>query len=144
MTVAEARKREQEMVTLRIEVELLRKAELVNFARDAGYAPGIADLQYRYGLGLYRDGQMEEAEKYLQRAVDLEPRSVLYLAAMARFLQAAGRFQEALPFARRLAEADANHDDVLKELEQQIQQQRTDPPGPTNEGAGRPSEKDPR
>jgi predicted CXXCH cytochrome family protein len=138
MTVGEARKREQEMVTLRIEVEQLRKAELANFARDAGYAPGIPDLQYRYGLGLYRDGQMEEAEKYLVRAVDLEPGSVLYLAAVARFLQAAGRYQEALPFARRLAEADENHDDVLKELQQQIQQQTNDPPVP------RLNEKEPR
>ena len=74
---------------------------------------------------------MEEAEKYLRRAVDLEPRSVLYLAAMARFLQAAGRFEDALPFARRLAEADENHDDVLKELQQQIQQQAPAPPGPS-------------
>jgi Tfp pilus assembly protein PilF len=75
---------------------------------------------------------MEEAEKYLQRAVDLQPRSVLYLAAIARFLQAAGRYKDALPFARRLAEADKNHDDVLKELEQQIEQQTNDPAGPPN------------
>ncbi|MFP6751896.1 MAG: multiheme c-type cytochrome [Pirellulaceae bacterium] len=131
MTVEDAREKEQDILRLRIEVEQLRKAELANFARDASYAPGIADVQYRYGLGLYRDGQMEEAEKYLRRTVDLEPRSVLYLAAMARFLQAAGRFEDALPFARRLAEADENHDDVLKELQQQIQQQTTTPPGPS-------------
>jgi predicted CXXCH cytochrome family protein len=132
LTVGEAREKEQDILGLRREVEQLRRAELANFARDASYAPGIADVQYRYGLGLYRDGQMEEAEKYLRRAVDLQPRSVLYLAAMARFLQAAGRYQEALPFARRLAEADENHDDVLKELEQQIEQQTNDPAGPPN------------
>ena len=131
MTVEDAREKEQDMLRLRIEVEQLRKAELANFARDASYAPGISDVQYRYGLGLYRDGQMEDAEKYLRRAVDLEPRSVLYLAAMARFLQAAGRFEDALPFARRLAEADENHDDVLQELKQQIQQQTPTPPGPS-------------
>ena len=39
---------------------------------------------------------------------------------------------------RRLAEADENHDDVLKELQQQIQQQTNDPPAP------RLNEKEPR
>ena len=128
VSVAEARIREQEIGTLRREIVKLRKEELRNFARDAGYAPGIAEIQYRYGLGLYRDGQMVKAEEYLRRTVELEPRSMLYLAAIARFLQHIGKYQDALPFARRLFELDENHDDVLRELEQQIQQQAMDPP----------------
>jgi tetratricopeptide (TPR) repeat protein len=51
----------------------LRKEELPLLGRDAKLAPGIAAVQYRYGLALYLDGQMEPALEALQRAVELEP-----------------------------------------------------------------------
>ena len=60
---------------------------------------------------------------YLKLTVELEPRSVLYLATIARFLQDQGRYKEALPFAERMAEVDPNRDDVLKELQQLLRQQ---------------------
>ncbi|TWU07921.1 multiheme c-type cytochrome [Stieleria varia] len=51
----------------------LRKEELPLLARDAGLAPDNAALQYRYGLALYLNGQMQEAKERLERAVELEP-----------------------------------------------------------------------
>ncbi len=123
VTVAEAQQLEQQLSPLRIEIVQLRRAELVNLARDAGNAPRIADVQYRYGLGLYRNGEYQAAEMYLKLTVELEPRSVLYLATIARFLQDQGRYKEALPFAERMAEVDPNRDDVLKELQQLLRQQ---------------------
>lgn len=51
----------------------LRKEELPLLARDANLAPQIAGIQYRYGLLLYLDGQLEAAMVQLEKAADLEP-----------------------------------------------------------------------
>lgn len=54
-------------------VKTLRKQELPLLARDAALAPQIAGIQYRYGLLLYLDGQLDAALSQLEKAVQLEP-----------------------------------------------------------------------
>ena len=51
----------------------LRKEELPLLARDADLAAENAFVQYRYGLALYLDGQLDKSLKQLKRAVELEP-----------------------------------------------------------------------
>lgn len=58
---------------LRASAKKLRKDELPLLGRDADLAPTSAPLQYRYGLALYLDGQMEAALERLNQAVDLQP-----------------------------------------------------------------------
>ncbi len=51
----------------------LRKAELPLMARDASLAPDNADVQYRYGLALYLNGDHEAALNQLRLATELAP-----------------------------------------------------------------------
>ncbi|MCO8120870.1 tetratricopeptide repeat protein [Stieleria sp. TO1_6] len=51
----------------------LKQEELPLLARDAGLAPELGAIQYRYGLALYLDGQMDKALQQLEKAVQLEP-----------------------------------------------------------------------
>lgn len=64
---------EDERETILQRVKTLRKQELPLLARDAKLAPQIAGIQYRYGLLLYLDGQLDEALTQLEKAVTLEP-----------------------------------------------------------------------
>ncbi len=59
----------------------LRSEELPLLERDAALAPDNADLQYRYGLALYLNGDLEAAMKQLQRTVDLAPDVELFRTA---------------------------------------------------------------
>ncbi len=63
-------------------VDQLRREELPLLARDAALAPGIADLQYRYGLALYLSGDLPNARKQLQRAAELAPDVELFSTAL--------------------------------------------------------------
>jgi len=101
------------------EIEQLRKEELTNFARDAGYAPDNAMVQYRYGLALYRDGQLDQAEARLVRAHELEDQNTKFLIAIARLLQSRQKIDEALEYAQKLVELDPRHGQFLQELQQQ-------------------------
>lgn len=51
----------------------LRKEELPFLARDAKLAAEIGGVQYRYGLALFLDGQLDKALATLKRAAQLEP-----------------------------------------------------------------------
>ncbi|QEF97451.1 Tetratricopeptide repeat protein [Stieleria maiorica] len=62
-----------ERETLLRRVKTLRKQELPLLARDAALAPEIAGIQYRYGLLLYLDGQLDAALEQLEKAARLEP-----------------------------------------------------------------------
>ncbi|WP_246112461.1 ammonia-forming cytochrome c nitrite reductase subunit c552 [Allorhodopirellula solitaria] len=61
------------MAGVQNQIDQLRRDELPLLARDAKLAPGLADVQYRYGLALYLSGDSEGAQKYLKRAVELAP-----------------------------------------------------------------------
>lgn len=60
----------------------LRRDELPLLARDSKLAPENAVVQYRYGLALYLDGQLQEALGQLQRAVELAPEMRDYQLAL--------------------------------------------------------------
>ena len=60
----------------------LRSEELPLLGRDAALAPDNADLQYRYGLALYLDGDIQQAVTYVQRAVDLAPNVEVFQTAL--------------------------------------------------------------
>ncbi|MEM9827522.1 MAG: multiheme c-type cytochrome [Planctomycetota bacterium] len=51
----------------------LRRQELPLLARDAGLAPDLAPIQYRYGLALYLDGQKQASLKQLEKVVRIAP-----------------------------------------------------------------------
>ena len=63
-------------------VQQLRRDELPLLARDAELAPQIAPVQYRYGLALYLDGQIERAADQLRKAADLQPDVAQYAEAV--------------------------------------------------------------
>lgn len=101
------------------EIEQLRKDELSNFARDAGYAPDNPMVQYRFGLALYRDGQLDQAEERLVRAHKLDDQNTTFLIAIARLLQSRQKIDEAIQYALKLVELDPRHGQFLLELRQQ-------------------------
>ncbi len=70
------------MAEVQKKIKQLRREELPLLARDAGLAPNISDVQYRYGLALYLAGDLPGAEKQLQRAVDLAPDVEIFSQAL--------------------------------------------------------------
>ena len=101
------------------EIERLRKEELVNFERDAGYAPENPIVQYRYGLALYRNGQLDKAEERLVQAHRLDEQNTMFLIAIARLLQSRQKYEEAIEYAQKLIALDPRHGQFLLELQQQ-------------------------
>ncbi|MEL6106282.1 MAG: multiheme c-type cytochrome [Planctomycetota bacterium] len=65
----------------------LKKQELPLLARDAKLAPDLPMVQYRYGLALYLDGQLEASLKQLRRAVELAPENPEYREAVKLLLE---------------------------------------------------------
>ena len=55
------------------EADRLRREELPLLGRDADLAPDLAAVQYRYGLALYLAGEIEPAQRRLDRAAEIEP-----------------------------------------------------------------------
>jgi tetratricopeptide (TPR) repeat protein len=78
-----------------------RSEELQLYARDARLAPNNAAVQYRYGLNLYLNDQLPEAEQALRQAIALQPKQVEFLIALALLLEKQGRPREALPLAQQ-------------------------------------------
>ncbi len=74
----------------------LRAAELELLERDARLAPEFGAIQYRYGLALYLDGQLEEAVKKLERACELEPELADFRVALTLLYERLQRWDEAL------------------------------------------------
>lgn len=105
------------------EIKVLRAEELANFKRDAGYAPRNASIQYRYGLALYRDGDIESATQYITLAHELEPQTAVFMIALARLLQTQGKLNEAMVVAKKLVAIDAQYQDLVEELQLQISNQ---------------------
>jgi tetratricopeptide (TPR) repeat protein len=113
-----------------IQAQQLQTAELVNFKRDAGYAPDNAIVQYRYGLALYRNGLMAEAVIALQHVHQLEPQTPIYMVALARLLQTTGQLDEALKIAQKLIKIEPQHQEFVEELQTQIEQRNQAAPNP--------------
>lgn len=85
---------------LQKEIERLRKEELPLLKRDVDLLPTLAAIQFQYGLSLYADGQKAEATERLVRAAELEPDRSDFAQAAAMALESAGRWEEALKWAR--------------------------------------------
>ena len=113
------------------QAETLRRNEFVNFERDASYAPENAAVQYRYGLALYRNGQLEEAVEVLRKVHQLEARTPIYMIALSRLLQTTEKFEEALGIAEKLTEIEPQHQGLVEELKTQILNQEK-PQSPQN------------
>ncbi len=112
---------EESQKMLRQEIERLRKAELVLLARDVGLLADAAPLQYRYGLALYLDGQLEAALVPLERAAELEPRDALYSEAVALLYESLKRWPEAKRWAaENVNRSDSSPSSLL--LQQRIEQ----------------------
>ena len=121
-----------------LEAEMLRKDEFINFERDASYAPENAAVQYRYGLALYRNDQLDDAVNVLRKVHELEPRTPVYMIALSRLLQTTGQYEEALKIAEKLIEIEPQHQGFVEELKTQIKKQGTEteptPPNASSEG----------
>ena len=76
--------------TLVEQSKMLRAQELPLLGRDADLAPNLAGLQYRYGLALYLAGRSEEALERLERAVHLEPDTLVFQQARDALKQQMG------------------------------------------------------
>jgi len=82
----------------------LRAEELVLMGRDARLAPDNGVIQYRYGFAAYLNGELEEAEKALRRAVAIEPENPQFLLALTLLLEKLKRYDEALKLCQQLLE----------------------------------------
>ncbi len=114
----------------REESERLRYEELPWLARDARLAPGIAAVQYRYGLALYLQGDLEASQAALLAAARLAPQTPDFTLAVALLYQKMQRWPEALDYAERLLELrpdDRTYQQLLFEIRQQAAGQKTGP-----------------
>ena len=100
----------------------LRVAELKLLERDARLAPDFGAIQYRYGLALYLNGQLEEAVARLERACELEPELGDFRMALTLLYERLQRWDDALESLKLLREMQP-HARSLDELEARIRSQ---------------------
>ncbi len=121
----------QQAAEYRAKADQLRLEELQLLARDARLAPDNGPVQYRYGLALYLQGRIDEAEAALRRAVELEPHAPEFLYGMTLLYEKMEWWPEAEEFAQRLLELRPN-DPTYQQLLLQIRRQRAAHlPGPS-------------
>jgi tetratricopeptide (TPR) repeat protein len=101
----------------------LRKEEMKLLKRDALLVPNNADVQYRYAMSAYLNGDEAEAEKSLLRALELEPNTSEFVLMLALLYQKQQRWPESLSYAKRLIELQPN-DPSYQKLLQDIRQRR--------------------
>ena len=65
-------------------------------------------MHYNLGLLLQQSGRIEEAERSLRRALQLQPDELDYLHAYADLLMRTGRIDEAIAVADRIVELYPN------------------------------------
>ncbi len=82
-------------------------------AQATGAAPGSAAAQLASGDAFLGQVLAQEAEAAYRRATEIEPRSPLSLAGLARALAAQGRAAEALETAQAAVEADPHSAEAL-------------------------------
>jgi tetratricopeptide (TPR) repeat protein len=106
----------------------LRAEELPLLARDAESAPQNAAVRYRYGLALYLQDKLDDAETALKHAVELEPQTPEFTLGLALLYQKLERWSEAVDYAGRLVDLrpdDASYRQLLRELRQQQTESRS-------------------
>jgi Flp pilus assembly protein TadD len=107
---------------LRQRVARLRREELELLARDARLVPTNAAVRYRYGLSLYLQDRLDEAEQELAAAVEHAPNSPEFLLGLTLLKQKRGQYAEAYALAQRLVALrpdDPSYQQLLHELQQQ-------------------------
>jgi tetratricopeptide (TPR) repeat protein len=90
------------------EISRLRKEELPLLERDVKLLPTAAQIQYRYGLALYVDGQRKLAAEHLVKAAELGPRQTEYAQAAAMSYESLGQWSEAIYWAHETLKRSAN------------------------------------
>lgn len=98
-------------------VKGLRKTELPLIERDAGLLPNSAELQYRFALALYLDGQLERASQQAVRASELDSNVVEYAQMASLLFQSLGKRDEAIRWAESAVERSGNAPDSRALLE---------------------------
>ncbi len=98
----------------------LRTEELDLLRRDVQLAPDFAGLQYRYGLSLYLNGELEEALQAMEKACQLEPDNVDYRLGLTLLYERLKRWPQALQQVRQLRQRSPG-DVSFQQLEQRIQ-----------------------
>ncbi len=86
----------------KLRAEKYRADELPNVARDAGLAPNIPPILYRYAMSLYVNGKHDEAAAQLDRALELEPKNPRYLWMQGLLMQKLEQYDKALSLIDRL------------------------------------------
>lgn len=105
------------------EISALRKADLKLLARDVRLLPQAAAIHYRYGLGLYVDGQKELALAQLVEAAELEGTNYEYVQGVTLFLKAQQQWEEAANWAQKLIDIAPNDPSprrILNEIQRQV------------------------
>lgn len=106
------------------EIHQLRKTELELLARDVKLLPQAAAIQYRFGLGLYVDGQKDLALEHLLKAAELEPNNYEFTQAVTLMYKGQGRWDDAAQWARKLINIAPTNDpsprNILGEIERKI------------------------
>jgi len=119
------------------EAKRLRREELDLLARDVKLLEDTgqenAGLLYRYGMSLYLNDRIEEAEKPLLKATQLEPYSPRPLLALVLLHEKLNRWDDAMDGCRRLLELrpnDLSYRQLLQRLRQQMESQDARQRGP--------------
>jgi tetratricopeptide (TPR) repeat protein len=80
-----------------------------------GFAPGSREIQFLLARAQERRGFAGVAEEAYRRALELDPRSSLYAYHLGRFLNARGRYDEALPILGAALQLDRNRAETYVE-----------------------------
>lgn len=116
-----------EIANYRIRAENYRADELPNIARDARLAPNSAPIIYRFAMSLYVNGQLAEAEKQLDRALNLEPRNPQYLLMQGLLQRKLKNFDRALSLISKLLD-EVPGNEQYEQLWREIRQEKDAPP----------------
>jgi tetratricopeptide (TPR) repeat protein len=101
--------------------QALARDELRLIERDVQFAPESAPVRYRYGLALFRDGELPRAIEQLEECVSLQPLTDHYWFTLAMLYERAGRWQDGRKAVRRAVEIDPQNEQY-QILEQRIGQ----------------------
>ena len=122
-----AARAEERSAEFRQQARRLRREELDLWERDARLAPDNAFVQYRYGMALYLERRLKDAETALRRAYQLEPNDPQNLLGLTLFYKEVKRPRDALAWAEKLVQLrpeDPMFRQVLQEIRQQLPPQQ--------------------
>jgi tetratricopeptide (TPR) repeat protein len=89
-------------------VERLRKEELPLVERNARLLPQNAELQYRYALALYLNGQLDQASERAVKAAELAPEQAEYAQMAALLFESTKQFDEAIRWGEETSRRSGN------------------------------------